>query len=147
VNRQNRRTDWLPVEVHAVTAPHLVLFLVLIVGLIVTLPADAQSTRPATTAPAFVHPGLPHTRADLERMRQRLAAGEEPWKSGFERLRQDPASRADYRLRGPREVVTRAPGRSPGNNEMVADGNVAYQSATRPRRSRSSTPGPGRSTR
>lgn len=78
---------------------------------------------------AFAHPGLLHTRADLERMRLRVAAGEEPWRGGFERLRADRHSRADWKLNGPCEVVTRAPQGSPGNGRMVADGNAAYQNA------------------
>lgn len=85
------------------------------------------STRPANAA--FVHPGLLHSRDDLERMKRQVAAGAEPWKSGFEKLRKDDRSRADWRLRGPREVVTREPGNVRGNNEMVADGNAAYQNA------------------
>lgn len=88
----------------------------------------AQSTRPAIGA-AFTHPGLLHTRADLDRMRQRVAAGQEPWKGGFEKLRRDGQSRADWRVRGPFELVTRETGDAHGNNEMVQDGNAAYENA------------------
>jgi hypothetical protein len=95
---------------------------------ILTPAANAQTTRPAAS-PSFVHPGLLHSRADLDRMRQRVGAGQEPWKSGFEKLRADPQSRGDWRLRGPRETVTRQTTDMRGNNEMVADGNAAYQNA------------------
>jgi hypothetical protein len=83
----------------------------------------APATRP------FVHPGLLHTRADLDRIRQEVAAGEEPWKSGFEPLRRDFPSRADYPLRGPCAIVTRERGNVDTNSRLVYDSNAAYQSA------------------
>ena len=89
----------------------------------------AQASQQTTPRMPFTHPGLLHTRADLDRMRQRVAAGQEPWQSGFEKLRADRCSRADWRLNGPREVVTRSPLNSSGNAQMVMDGNAAYQNA------------------
>lgn len=85
----------------------------------------------AENAPSggFAHPGLLHARADLDRMRQRIAAGDEPWKSGFEKLRADPQSSALWTLRGPCKTVTRSPLDASGNGQMVADGNAAYQNA------------------
>lgn len=77
---------------------------------------------------AFVHPGLLHTRADLERMRAKVAAGIEPWKSGFEVLARDRHSAADWRVRGGFEKVTRGK-RWVHNTEMVEDSNAAYQNA------------------
>ncbi|MFI5381027.1 MAG: alginate lyase family protein [Tepidisphaerales bacterium] len=85
--------------------------------------AAGQTTRP------FVHPGLLHGRADLELIKRKVAAGEEPWKSGFEKLRAAAQSRADWRLRGPFDVVSRDPGGSLHDAEMVQDGNAAYQNA------------------
>ncbi|MFA6544564.1 MAG: alginate lyase family protein [Limisphaerales bacterium] len=93
-------------------------------ALMLCVAAHAQD-RPA----AFAHPGLLHTQGDLDRMRQRVAAGEEPWKSGFEKLRSDPPSRRDWKLLGPVEVVIREPGGAKGNPQMVLDGNAAYQNA------------------
>ena len=90
--------------------------------------ALAQAARPAATG-AFVHPGLLHTRADLDRMRQQVAAGREPWKAGFEKLRGHGQSSSDWELRGPLEAVTRETGDTHGNTEMVLDGNAAYQNA------------------
>jgi len=86
-------------------------------------------TAPTAAPSAFVHPGLLHTRADLDRMRQRVAAGQEPWKGGFEKLRTDRYSRADWKLNGPLATVTRSPLNAQGNGQMVADGNAAYQNA------------------
>ncbi len=103
----------------------LAIFLVLIVS---PAPVLAQATNAAASR-VFAHPGLLHTRADLERMRQRVAAGQEPWKSGFEKLRDDRCSRPDWKLNGPLEVVTRSSVNSSGNGQMMQDGNAAYQNA------------------
>jgi hypothetical protein len=85
---------------------------------------------PSAAGPAFVHPGLLHGRDDLDRIRQKVAAGEEPWKSGFEKLRASPQARSDWRLRGPfAEVARGAPEKNLHSNEMVADVNAAYQNA------------------
>lgn len=65
--------------------------------------ARAQ-TQPSGT---FVHPGIPLTRADLATLRGNL--DREPWKSGYEALKADGRSRLDYKMRGPREHISRAP--------------------------------------
>jgi hypothetical protein len=88
----------------------------------------SQTTHPVAAA-AFVHPGLLHTRTDLDRMRERVAAEQEPWKSGFDKLRSHEQSRSDWKLRGPFEVVVREPMNVRGNAQMVLDGNAAYQNA------------------
>ena len=44
----------------------------------------------------FVHPGILHRTADLERMRDEVAAGQEPYVTGWERLRTDPRAALDY---------------------------------------------------
>ncbi len=89
----------------------------------------AEAVEPAGSTRKFVHPGLLHTQADLDRMRRHVAAGDEPWKAGFARLEADKFSRADYRRQGPFEVVIRETGNTVGNGEMVADANAAYQNA------------------
>lgn len=62
-------------------------------------------------------------------MRQRVSQGQEPWKSGFDKLRSDRCSQPDWKLGGPVETVTRSPLGSPGNAQMIMDGNAAYQNA------------------
>lgn len=98
--------------------------LALLAGAILA-PTDAEGRR------SFAHPGLLHTRADLERMRAMVAAGQEPWKGGFAKLRDDPPSDAGWQVRGPFDLVSRGPG--PGENihntEFAADANAAYQNA------------------
>src|SRR5436309_2241973 len=87
-------------------------------ALALSAPAALAAQEPARP---FAHPGLLHGRADLDRIQRKVAAGEEPWKGGFEKLRADPHSRSDWKLRGPFETVTRDPAGSPHNAEMVAD--------------------------
>jgi hypothetical protein len=86
-------------------------------------------TVPGAAEPAFSHPGLLHGKADLDRIREKLARGGEPWKSGFERLRTHRQSQADYRVRGPFAQVIRDPKGSSQLDELVSDGNAAYQNA------------------
>lgn len=75
----------------------------------------------------FCHPGLLHSREDLDRMKKMVSEGKEPYKSGFERFKADPASRLDYRMRGPAEEI----GRNPNINSAYfdSDANAAYQLA------------------
>jgi hypothetical protein len=80
-------------------------------------------------SPQFVHPGLLHGSEDLARIKREVAAGHDPWKSGFEKLRTHDQARSDWRMRGPFEQVTRDPRGSLHNNEMVLDGNAAYENA------------------
>jgi hypothetical protein len=77
----------------------------------------------------FVHPGILHGRADLQRMKQMVSSHAEPWLAGFEKLRKDPHSRANWRMRGPFATVIRAPGEGLHIAELDADANAAYQNA------------------
>ncbi len=77
----------------------------------------------------FIHPGLLHGKGDLDRMREKVKAGEEPWESGFEKLRADGQSQANWKLRGPFATVSRGLPDNTGNPQMVVDGNAAYQNA------------------
>jgi hypothetical protein len=90
-------------------------------------PAPAAAPAPPVTA--FVHPGLLHTQADLARIKDRLRAGESPWREGFEKLRSHPQSQPDYRMRGPFAEVVRGPRESRHIAELEADANAAYQNA------------------
>ncbi|MBN1361100.1 MAG: glycoside hydrolase family 97 catalytic domain-containing protein [Sedimentisphaerales bacterium] len=93
----------------------------LTLSLLVTVMASGK------VSATFRHPGLLHSQTDLERMREMVAQGREPWKSGFEVFRADPSSQADYRVRGPMEMVGRNP--TVGQNVYDPDANAAYQCA------------------
>ncbi len=76
---------------------------------------------------AFVHPGLLHSRQDLERIKRAVANREEPIFAGYEKLRSHPQSQADYAMRGPFEEIGRNPNVHSG--EFDQDANAAYQNA------------------
>ncbi len=48
-------------------------------------------------AQPFVHPGGLHTRADLERMRTNVLAGNSPWIEGWRELLRDPQAQANWK--------------------------------------------------
>ncbi len=70
-----------------------------------TLTANFAGSGPVTV---FVHPGLLHTTADLERMKSKVASAAEPYVTGWERLRKDPITSLDYTPK-PSAVVRRIP--------------------------------------
>ena len=56
--------------------------------------------------------------------------GEEPWRSGFTKLRSDPHSVAEWHIQGGMfAVVCRETGKNVGNDELARDANAAYQNA------------------
>jgi hypothetical protein len=78
-------------------------------------------------AQGFVHPGLLHSREDLDRMKRAIAAKEEPIYGGYEVFRQNLASAANYAMQGPLAMVGRNP--SVGQTAYDADANAAHQNA------------------
>jgi len=77
----------------------------------------------------FRHPGMLHSREDLERMKTMVQQRREPWASGFEELKSHRESSATWKVRGPFERVVRDPGAELHRLEMDADANAAYQNA------------------
>ncbi len=68
---------------------------------------QADMTALASPPPVFAHPGTLHTQADLDRMKAKVDASEEPWKSSFDTLAASPwaqtgwpAYNVDYIVRG-----------------------------------------------
>jgi len=60
----------------------------------------------AQEAKPFVHPGLMHSRAELEYIKEKIESGEEPWKSAWEELKSARRSKRRYRRRRLKTVVT-----------------------------------------
>ena len=95
--------------------------LVLSVVLLVISLSSSQAADP------FNHPGLLHSRADLERMRVAVAAKKGPIFEGFKVLEKSPYASLDYRMRGPFPEWGRAPNIRMG--ETVSDAIAVYQHA------------------
>ncbi len=55
----------------------------------------------------FIHPGLLHTTADLQRMKAMVAAKNQPWYEAFQSFAADNHSELSYTMQGPDAVVTR----------------------------------------
>lgn len=79
----------------------------------------------------FVHPGALHKESDFDRMRAKVNANEEPWKSGWDQLVANSHSSASYVMRGPHATVCR--GCTSGDNymDLAHDAHAAYANAIR----------------
>lgn len=83
----------------------------------------------APRASAAAHPGLLHTEADFGRMRDKVLAGEQPWKGSWDLLVASGNSQSDW---GPRPVAVINRGTSPDNCSLLYnDAAAAYQNALR----------------
>jgi hypothetical protein len=80
--------------------------------------------------PPLVHPGMLQSRADLEFMRERVAAGEEPWKSAWDYLLRQDYSSLEFKPQ-PFARVIRGPYGNPsvGGNEILASADAAQSHA------------------
>ncbi len=81
----------------------------------------------AASQEAFVHPGILHTKEDMLRIRENVAAGKEPYLAGFTSLKDHPQSSSSYEVKGGFKEVGRKP--SIKSNEHESDANAAYQNA------------------
>jgi len=78
-------------------------------------------------AQSFVHPGILHSREDLDRMKRAVANKEEPIYSGYQVFIQNPASQYSYKMQGPLKTVGRNP--TVGQGTYDSDANAAHQNA------------------
>jgi parallel beta-helix repeat protein len=86
--------------------------------------AGAQTTKP------FQHPGMLQTRENLEFMRQKVNAGEEPWKSSYDKLLRQATSSLDFQPKPIAHIVRGPYGRpSIGDRDLTASANAAYSQA------------------
>jgi parallel beta-helix repeat protein len=84
----------------------------------------------ASGAETFVHPGLLQTREDLTFMKQKIAAGEEPWKTAWSNLCSESYSSLDFKPKPVAHVVRGPYGRpSIGDKELTESANAAYSQA------------------
>ncbi len=78
----------------------------------------------------FVHPGMLHTKSDLEDLKSRVQSGKEPWFSAFGELKNSKYADLNKAPR-PFENVANGPHNKPNNGgtEFYQDGNFAYTMA------------------
>ncbi|WBO65011.1 alginate lyase family protein [Streptomyces camelliae] len=94
------------------------------------LGATALTTTPAAAAGGFAHPGLLHTRTDLDRMAAKVKAGASPWTAGYARLTANRHAQSGWKA-NPQATVYRGAG-SPQNYQILYnDIHAAYQNALR----------------
>jgi hypothetical protein len=77
----------------------------------------------------FIHPGILHTQADMEHIRQLVNDRSEPAYGSYLLLREHPCSQADYRMEGPFGVISRDGEFRHTKSKMEADFSAAYQNA------------------
>ena len=75
----------------------------------------------------FTHPGLLHSREDLNRMKEAFENKKEPIFTGFKALKESLYSKANYQMRGPFPEWGRAPNIRAG--EARSDARAAYENA------------------
>ncbi|MEP4077857.1 InlB B-repeat-containing protein [Haloferula sp.] len=79
---------------------------------------------------AFVHPGLSHKLSDLERMRDMVAAGIEPWATTYAELSSHPRAQHTYSsTSSPSYTVLGDSGGNNSNAFLINDGYAAYYNA------------------
>ncbi len=99
------------------------------------LPGLAQATGEARQSQAatssgtvhrtIVHPGILQTHADLEFMKAKVKAGEEPWKSAWLRLQAEPNSSLDFKPQPFAHIIRGAYGAGQkGGAELTASANA-----------------------
>lgn len=91
--------------------------------------AEWPSTVLAADKP-FTHPGILHSRAELDFVKAQVATGEEPWKSAWEELRSHGISKLDWKPK-PAQDVVRGPYNKPdiGGTDLMRDAAAAYSHA------------------
>jgi hypothetical protein len=85
---------------------------------------------PATTSGAFVHPGITVNRGQLDEIKRRVAAGIEPQKSAFAKMKEDRMAALDYTPHA-WQTVECGPFSKPnlGCKDEVSDSGAAYAQA------------------
>ncbi|MEJ6979721.1 alginate lyase family protein [Pedobacter sp. P351] len=76
---------------------------------------------------SFSHPGILHSKEDLERMKIAVAEKQEPIYSGFKVFAENPVSKNTYKMQGPMAMVGRNP--TVGQGTYDTDANAAHQNA------------------
>lgn len=79
---------------------------------------------------SFEHPGLLHSRDDIEFIREKIASGEQPWQKAWEKLLERRSSSLDFKPKPTIHVVRGAYGRgSVGDRDLSSSADAAYSHA------------------
>ncbi|MER7479485.1 alginate lyase family protein [Streptomyces sp. NPDC126510] len=92
--------------------------------------ATALATPAGAAGAPLVHPGLLHTRADLDRMAAKVRAGARPYTAGFAKLTANRHAQSGWRA-NPQAVVYRGSGTPENYGILYNDIHAAYQNALR----------------
>jgi hypothetical protein len=88
-------------------------------------PEAASAVSPNPNHRPIVHLGILQTRADLEFMKAKVKAGEEPWKSAWDRLQKEPNSALDFKPEPFAHIIRGAYGAGQvGSAELSASANA-----------------------
>ncbi|MFC6022878.1 alginate lyase family protein [Plantactinospora solaniradicis] len=83
----------------------------------------------APSASAATHPGMLHTQADFDRMRDRVNAGTQPWRAGWDRLVANSHSQSTWTPRPTATIIRGGDGQN--YPQLYNDIHAAYQNALR----------------
>ncbi|GAA2660747.1 alginate lyase family protein [Streptomyces vastus] len=92
--------------------------------------AAVPATSASAAGTAFAHPGLLHTRADLDRMAAKVKAGAAPYTAGFAKLTANRHSQSTW-LPNPQATVIRGGDGAQNYGILYRDIHAAYQNALR----------------
>ena len=112
--------------------PLLIAFALMMLSL---LPSTCLIAQPSTLAEpqvsgastAFVHPGIAHTAANLDFVKEKIASGDQPWHNAFTKLQRSRHGRLTWKP-DPRPHVQRGVRNNPniGASDFINDGMAAY---------------------
>ena len=120
---QKRTTNSQKVNKNTMTQDSKKRFVALAIGLAATLCLCLAPLR----GQEFVHPGMLHSQADLDFLREKAAGEQEPWHSAWKELRKSRLAQPGYTPH-PRSHVARGPYNKPdiGATDFLRDGAAAY---------------------
>jgi hypothetical protein len=89
-------------------------------------PEGAGASRSSPAHRPIIHPGILQTRADLEFMKAKIKSDEEPWKSAWDRLQNEPTSSLDFKPKPCAHIIRGAYGAGQkGGAELSASASAA----------------------
>ena len=88
---------------------------------------DAAASLDFPDADSFIHPGVLHNKKELDFIKGKIAAGEQPWLATWEKIRSHPVNSLDY-VPEPQIRVERGPYNNPdnGGSEFIRDADAVY---------------------